>query len=73
MNLLQHVTDYIANFLSKERALNKHVSYSVKKYRKTYKLLEEYDKKTGSSPKALADAGRLQPFIQKLQEKARNQ
>lgn len=45
------------------------VEYSIKKYNKTYKLLEEYDKKATKNPQDLVDAGRLRKFIQSLQRK----
>lgn len=44
--------------------------YSIKKYGRTYKLLEEYDKQAIRDPEALADPGRVRPFIQNLQGKA---
>lgn len=46
------------------------VEYSVRKYRKAYELLEEYDQKALRDPELLADAGRLRPFIRRLQGKA---
>jgi hypothetical protein len=39
------------------------VNYSIKKYHKTYKLLEDYDEKTVQDPEKLVDSGRLQEFL----------
>ena len=38
--------------------------YSVKKYKKTYKLLEEYDAKNIRNPEDLAEPGRLRKYLQ---------
>lgn len=43
------------------------VDYSLSKYRKTYELLEEYDRKNLRDPEELADSGRLRPDIRELQ------
>lgn len=51
--------------------VSRKVEYSVKKYGQTYKLLEEYDRKAPQSAEKMVDAGRLQPYIRKLQKDAR--
>lgn len=50
----------------KDLEKDKFVDYSVKKYGKAYKLLEEYDKKSLQNPEDLADAGRLRTLFQKF-------
>ena len=50
---------------------NKLVEYSVKKYGKTYKLLEEYDKKALRDPQELAESGRLQPYLRDIRDSIR--
>lgn len=47
--------------------MTKRYAKQLKKYSKTYKLLEEYDKKNIKDPEVLADAGRLQKVIDRLQ------
>ena len=56
----------INSLFNKELSVDSGVEYSLKKYLKTYKLLEEYDKKTIRNPEELADAGRLRLLIQDL-------
>lgn len=51
-------------------SVKKDVEYSLKRYRKTYELLEEYDKNAVRDPETLADAGRLRPYIRDLKEKS---
>lgn len=60
------------NFLlNRNLSVDEGVEYSLKKYRKTYELLEEYDQKAVRDPESLADPERLRPFIRDLQKKAR--
>jgi hypothetical protein len=51
--------------------IRKGVERSLKKYRETYKLLEEYDKKSIQNPEDLVDAGRLQGIVRDIQKKDR--
>jgi len=41
---------------------------SVKKFGKTYKLLEQYDQQSVEDPSALAGAGRLRPYLRQVQK-----
>jgi predicted outer membrane protein len=67
-DVLHHLTQFLNNTLP----VDSRVKYSVKKYKKTYELLEEYDQKSDTNPEKLAKAGRLRPYIQELQKKSRN-
>ena len=69
MNFLRRIMLQINSLFNKELSVDSGVEYSLKKYLKTYKLLEEYDKKAIRNPEELADAGRLRPFILDLQGK----
>ena len=55
---------------NKELSVDSGVEYSLKKYLKTYKLFEEYDKKAIRNPEELADAGRLRETVRRLQKPA---
>lgn len=52
--------------LSKREKLIKATKYSVKKYKKTYKLLEKYDSGTRKVPKMFIGGGRLRDYFQHL-------
>lgn len=53
---------------NKNKYINNLVKHSLKKYKKTYDLLEEYDQKSIQNPEALADPGRMRQYIQNLQK-----
>lgn len=46
----------------------KGVDRSVKKFSRTYKLLERYDKESVENPDTLAGAGRLRPYLRQIQK-----
>lgn len=66
VNILDYIWSRIQEF--RKSPPQKGAEYSMKKYRDTYKLLEEYDQKAEPDPKALADPGRLEEFIRDLQK-----
>lgn len=47
----------------RKNEIKKIVKYSLKKYRKAYELLEEYDKQTHRKATDMADPGRLRGVI----------
>ncbi|HBL52296.1 MAG: hypothetical protein A3D24_01460 [Candidatus Blackburnbacteria bacterium RIFCSPHIGHO2_02_FULL_39_13] len=58
----------VFKLLSKNPSYQHDVEYSVRKYKNTYKLLEEYDKKSIKDPSILADSGRLRVYIRDFQK-----
>ena len=47
--------------------ISQEIEKSLKRYDETYRLLEEYDKKSVNDPAVLADSGRLQGTISSFQ------
>jgi len=45
------------------RGVQKKVKYSIDKYRKTYELLEKYDKSSSKNPEILAEPERLRQYV----------
>lgn len=72
MNTLKQFLQTISELWNNSLPVDSKVKYSVKKYTKTYELLEKYDQKTTPTPKEMADPGRLTPYIQQLQKGTRN-
>ena len=58
-------------FHNKENQISISVEYSLQKYERTYKLLEEYDKEPTKDPEAMADPGRLRSVIRDFQKEVR--
>jgi len=47
--------------------ISQEIEKSLKRYDETYRLLEEYDKKSVNNPEELVDSGRLQGTISSFQ------
>lgn len=62
----------LSEFVNGALPMDPKVKYSVKKYSKTYGLLEKYDQEALSDPKVLAEPERLSPYIRELQKGSRN-
>lgn len=72
MNPLKSIWHYVADYLDKNLPVDRKVKYSVKKYNKTYELLEKYDEKADEDPNKVAEPERLAPYIRELQKGAGN-
>lgn len=57
----------IANSNIFRSQIKKEVSYSVKKYGETYKLLEKYDASIAKSPEILSERRNVQAYLQRIQ------
>ena len=65
-NLIYTISSFFQGKSTLRNQVKKSVTYSVKKYSETYKLLEKYDSEAAKSPSVLSRRSNMRRYLQSI-------